>query len=495
MTVRRPLRLLAVLTAGLAAPAAAQDTAAGGRCVLDFSGNPPTTRSQLSKLASGKYNAFLGGGVVGTCQGQDVTLTADSAEYYGDQNVLYLIGRVHYVEPRVTVDSERMTYWTNEQRLLAERNVFAVLPSGTTMRGPRAEYFRAIFGLRPRAKLIAPGRPVLKLVQHDSLGRPAEPVNLVANQVVADGDSLVYASGRVEITRPDLLARGDSAALDSGRETARLMRNPSIESRGPQPFTLSGGIIDVFSRQRQLERVLSRARAVATSKDLRLTSDTIDLRVAANRLQRAFAWGASRARVTSPGRDIVADSLDVIMPSQQVREVRALRRAYAESDVDTTKIASRERDWLRGDTVVARFDSVQSGDTARRPQVRDLNAVGHASSWYQIPSRQGRAARPSINYVRGSAIAIDFRNQLVQTVTVREKAVGMLLEPTKDSLDTSPDSVPAPVRADTSAARAADSLRARTTKPPAATPAAPARRPARTPVRRPATPPPTGARP
>lgn len=446
MTAPGALRSLAALLAvGLAIPAAAQDAAAG-RCILDFSGNPPTTRSSLTKLASGKYNAFLGGGVVGTCQGQDVRLTADSAEYYGDQNVLYLIGNVHYTEPRVKVDSERMTYWTNEQRLLAERNVYAVLPSGTTMRGPRAEYFRAIAGFRPRARLVAPGRPVMSLVQRDSLGRPAEPVTLIANQVVADGDSLVYASGKVEITRPDLLARGDSAALDSGRETARLMRGPSIESRGAQPFTLSGGIIDVFSRQRQLERVLSRARAVATSKDLRLASDTIDLRVSGNRLQRAYAWGASRARVTSPGRDIIADSLDVIMPSQQIREVRALRGAYAESDVDTAKIASRERDWLRGDTVVARFDSLQAGDSARRSQVRDLNAVGHASSWYQIPSKQGRSGRPAINYVRGSAIAIDFSNQLVRTVTVRERAVGLLLEPVADSLDAAPDSATAPAR-------------------------------------------------
>ena len=35
--------------------------------------------------------------------------------------------------------------------------------------------------------------------------------------------------------------------------------------------------------------------AHAVSEDLNLTSDTIDLRVNTNRLQRAYAWGASRA--------------------------------------------------------------------------------------------------------------------------------------------------------------------------------------------------------
>ena len=326
MTGMRTLRSCVLLAGLVAAPAAAQNAAAE-RCILEFESPTGTTRTNLVSLPSGKYTAYQGNGVVYRCKGQDNTLRADSAEYYGDPGILYMIGRVHYTEPRVTADAQRMTYFQADDRLLAEGNVVAVMQGGTTMRGPRVEYWRVVPG-RPRARMFAPGRPRMELIQRDSAGRAQEPVNVVANTITMEGDSLVYAGGKVEITRPDMLAKGDSAFLDSGREFARLMRGPSVESKGEQPFTLVGGTIDVFSRARKVERVLSKANAVATSEDMRLASDTIDLRVRENQLERAFAWGPSRARVTSPDRDLQSDSLDVIMPGQRLRELRALRGAY-----------------------------------------------------------------------------------------------------------------------------------------------------------------------
>ena len=49
-------------------------------------------------------------------------------------------------------------------------------------------------------------------------------------------------------------------------------------------------------------------------------------------------------------RDIIADSLDIAMPGQDLQEVRAVRSAYAESPPDSTKIIVKEPDWIRGDT-------------------------------------------------------------------------------------------------------------------------------------------------
>ena len=299
------LATLAIVLVLVGAPRAAAGQATASRCDLQFrtSANA-NTRISVNKLPSGQYNSFLGGGVDAFCAGQDVTLRADSAESYGQANVLYLIGNVHYTEPRVRVDSRRMTYFRSEERLLAEGDVNAVLPSGTTMRGPQAEYFRAVPAIRPRARLVAPGRPDIQLIQSDSAGRPGEPVRVVADRVVMEGDSLVYASGRVEITRTDVDARGDSAFLDGGREFARLMRGPSITGKGERPFTLNGSVIDLYSSRRLLKRVIAARDAKAVSGELNLASDTIDLRVDANRLQRAFAWGASRA----PARAVVVES-------------------------------------------------------------------------------------------------------------------------------------------------------------------------------------------
>ncbi|HMI46562.1 MAG TPA: hypothetical protein VK491_10390, partial [Gemmatimonadaceae bacterium] len=146
-------------------------------------------------------------------------MTADSAEYYQAQGRLFLVGSVHYTEPRVTVDSRTMTYYQNDDHLHAEGNVVAVMSNGSTLRGPSADYYRST-PQRPMARMFAPGRPTVTLVQKDTTGRgrPPDTAHVVANQITMDGDSLVYASGRVQITRPDLVATGDSAFMDSGHD-------------------------------------------------------------------------------------------------------------------------------------------------------------------------------------------------------------------------------------------------------------------------------------
>ena len=425
---------LSLLTASLGTAARLVAQTPATRCVVDIEGSQGAqeTRTNLVQLPTGKYNAFIGGGFVGRCRGQDVTLRSDSAEFYGDRSLVYLIGHVHYVEPRVAVDSRHATYHTVDEHLVAEGDVVAKLPSGSTLHGPSAEYFRQIPGVRPRSRMIAVGRPRIDLVQRDSAGKAEEPVHVVANVVTLDGDSLVYAAGRVEITRPDIIARGDSAFLDGEREFARLMRSPSIEGRSTRPFQLRGETIDVFSKQKQLQRVLAVVHGHAVSQDLDLTADTIDLRATGNRLSRAFAWGKSRAHAVSPTQTLVADSLDIVMPGQQVREVHAVGRAYAEGIPDTTKFRSTERDWLRGDTIVAMFDAAPRADSAQQPLIRELLATGSAKSLYQIAPAKGRST-PSLNYVRGKAITVTFVTGQVSNVAVRERASGLYLEALSDS--------------------------------------------------------------
>src|SRR5258705_5621403 len=118
--------------------------------------------------------------------------------------------------------------------------------------------------------------------------------------------------------------------MDSGTDFARLRREPSVQGKGTRAFTLTGGVIDVYSHNRQVERVVATPKGHALSQDLELVADSIDLRVQNNQLQRAISWGPSRARAVSPDREIIADSIDAIMPAQRVREVRSLRKAYAE---------------------------------------------------------------------------------------------------------------------------------------------------------------------
>jgi hypothetical protein len=161
-----------------------------------------------------------------------------------------------------------------------------------------------------------------------------------------------------------------------------------------------------------------------------LRADTIDLRVAQNHLERAYAWGASGARAVSPTQIITADSLDVRLPGQRIRQVFAVRHAWAQSDPDSTKIRSKERDWLRGDTIIASFDStIAPGDTTTRPQLTGLVARGNARSFYQIAVSGAPIDKPAINYVTGRAINVAFANRTVDRVTVTEQATGVYVEP------------------------------------------------------------------
>jgi lipopolysaccharide export system protein LptA len=410
--------------------------ARSGQCLFNFrsrAGSPLV----MSRLPSGQYNWFLGRRAEGECKAQQITVVADSVEYYGDARLLYLIGNVDYREPRLTLRSQRLTYWLNDEHLRAEGSVDATLPSGTKLTGPEVDYYRPAPEIRRTSRMIAPRRPTIVLVETDSSGRRSDPTTVIANTVTMDNDSLVYASGRVVITRTDVVSNSDSAFMDVGREYARLMKSPQIEGRGDEPFTLTGTLVELYGSRRTLSRVVSSERARAVSRDVTLTADTLDLRLSDSKMDRVHAWGRSRARAVSPEYDIVADSLDVRMPGQRVREVFAVRDAFAQSAPDSTRVRSTEKDWLRGDTILARFDtSAAPRDTSRRPRIRELIAHGNARSYYHIATREGREAPPGINYVRGSVITLDFENQEVSRVTITDQAAGVYLEPAPAAADT-----------------------------------------------------------
>ena len=410
-------------------------------CELVFETNPdhPTL---FSRLPSGTTNIFAGGGVRGVCRGQDIVLTADSAEYYGDLRTLFLLGNVRYREARARLESRKLTYWMNDERLLSEGDVVVTLASGTTARGPIIDYLRAAPAVRTVARMEAPRRTLTRIPQKDSTGAARrDTVQVEADRTLSIGDSLVYAGGNVRILRGDILGLSDSAFMDNEGDVARLIGKARVNAAGTRPFVLTGATIDLFSKEQKLERVLARTAATATSKDLELQSDTIDMRIVNDGLERAFAWGKSRARATSPGRVMLADSMDVLMPGQKVREVRLLRGAYAESDPDSTRILTKERDWLRGDTIVAHFDTVLAASDSS-PRIKSLVATGKARSFYHVTSARGGPTRPAVNYVRGKEIVVSFANDEVTDVVVREGANGVYLEPSDD-----PNRKPTPVNA------------------------------------------------
>src|SRR4029079_19652744 len=124
----------------------------------------------------------------------------------------------------------------------------------------------------------------------------------------------------VTIPPGNLLVSGDSAFLDTQKETMKLMRKPRIEGNRQKPFTLTGDLIDLFSRNRKLEHVISRGSAVDPSQDMNLKADTIDMRVANDLLEQAIAWGkTTRAHAVSPNKNVVATPVILFGHNQKCR--------------------------------------------------------------------------------------------------------------------------------------------------------------------------------
>lgn len=442
------------LTGAFAAPVEAQGER-GRPCELLLTRvirGTDTTRIQSVVSGTGGRNLYIGAGVDATCEGQGNRLLADSAEHFADQGLLILYHNVRYSEPRVRITSDKMFYYTNDERLIAEGNVRGVTPSGTRFNGPQMEYFRAKEGVRNLPYWIATGRPFMRMSPTESgaaAGTSTDSLDLTANRIYSINDSLVYASGRVIIERSDMRATADSATLDNGIEFARLLREPRIVGKGEREFTLVGVEIDMWSRDRELERVLSSGDAKATTDSLLLTSDTIDLRIADQQMERVYTWGG-RSRAVSAQQDIESDSMDILMPAQQLERVHAIGRAIAYSAVDTMKVISAERDWIAGDTIDARFETVDvprdstvtetsaAAATASKTRMRDVTASGAARAFYQLPPSGGARGVPNLSYNRGRTITVHFEAGEMSTVTVSEQASGVYLEPTPAQATTSP---------------------------------------------------------
>lgn len=386
----------------------------------------------------GKDTTWVGGGFDAKCEGTDQRVRSDSAEHYTDRKILILIGHVHYTEKRLKLDADRITYYTGEERLLAEGNVVGVTNTGTRFIGPRAEYLRPAVGVREKSHLVAEPRSNIWMSPKDAGGDSKDSVNIQADRLIMDNDSLIFAKGIVIIERPDILSTSDSAFVNKATEFARLMQTPKVVGRGDRHFTLDGDVIDIYSKEHEVERVKSLGHAQATSDDVTLKADTIDLRVSNQKLERAFAWGRTRAHAHSKDQDITADSIDVTMPGQTLRTMRALGRALAESNPDSTKITSKQLDYLAGDTIVAHFDSSLATDTVKQPSVREIFARGtpaaRAKSYYQVArSGEEKTDRPNVNYVLGDSITVTFRKRQVYDVRVRGHAEGFYVELVADS--------------------------------------------------------------
>lgn len=391
-------------------------------------------------------NYFAGGNVRLSCRGTKITMQSDSVAAYGG-NVVQFIGRVKYRDSTLTMDASRGTYYKNRELWEARGNVTTRnLTTGSTLTGPSLDYYRVVKGVRDTLEMYATGRPKIQYFPTDSGGKAAEPYVIVGDRVRFKGDDRIVAGGKVTVDRSDFASRSDSLRLDTGAgsDGTLIGGRPVLRGLGADSFSITGNRIDLKLDRRDLTYLLAKGNSRAISKEWDLVADTIALDVNNRKLEQTLAWGDSlRPTATSPSYAMKADSLALDTPGQKLREVRGFGKAWLGGTVyDPTK----DRDWMRGDTVVARFASRDSAGTQRAVLSRIDARVG-AQSYHIEPNRR-LPARPSINYARGDAITVTMKQGAVggggvDRVDVRGKVDGVQLE-AGDSVTPPPDSIPAP---------------------------------------------------
>lgn len=428
-------------------------------CVLEFTGvvrqGVLTTSMRVTTMADGAKHTYISGGVDATCRGQGNRLLADSAEHYADRKELILISKVRYSDERMRLDADRMVYFLETERLVATGSVRGNSTGGARFTGPELLYLRARPGVRAISSWRAPGRPTVRLAtaRTDEVrakrmtASPADSMDVTADVVWSENDSLVWARGRVVMDRHDLQATADSAFLDQGTEHVRLRRSPRIVGTGERAFTMVGREIDLWSRTQALERVLATGEARVDGDSVVLRSDTVDVRIADEQMDRVMAWG-TRAYAEAQRQQMEADSIDMRMPKQVLEQVQAFGRAMTRAEVDTARITSPDPDWIAGDTVIARFETVPRSptDTTSTTRLTEVQAVGSARAFQQLASAEGGKDRPNLSYNRGRIIVVRFEAGEVVRVDVQDRASGLYLEPASTASDSTTSTVPRPGR-------------------------------------------------
>ena len=334
----------------------------------------PTTRLTTDSIPGTGRVVFIGGGVLLKCPSRGITLRGDSAQQYPDRD--QMIGNAVYDEPRFHVTSDYFNYFPVDDRVdgcrqrpraLAQRLDARWAASRVSARG--AAHSTARSGASGRAADRS------RSSKRTRPGSPSPPMTVIANNVFMDGDSLIYGSGHVIITRPEFVGDGRLRVHRSGRRDNAPHAKAGAQREEGQPVHA-----DRDRHRYVLQEPQAAARARPAERDRRQRFDDAQIRhdrpprtrrSIRSRLRVGGAESArveGRAQVISPSQNLTADSLDVAMPNQRIQLVRAVRRALAQSRPDTVRFRAVKPDtldWLAGDTIVAHFDSVAAGDTSK----------------------------------------------------------------------------------------------------------------------------------
>jgi lipopolysaccharide export system protein LptA len=415
-------------------------------------------------------------------------LRADSAVIYAAQNEVQLFRQVDYQDPTRSLTSDNATYNSQTGRLYATGNVvFTDKQKGSTLRGPELEYFRAMPG-RPEAQSTATQRPHVTVVPKNSGNRAngtrRNPMEIDADRVTSVGDRYMTATGNVIINDNGTRSTAEEAYYDQVADHVELRRSAKVDN---EKYHLSGDLITTDLQNGSVSRVVAQANARLESERLTVTGPLLRMFFERELLQRMTSGQVpgttttGRSVAVSKGFRMEADSLEALLPDQNLRQVNAVGKARGESwdtipvrhvvaDSGAVAGAARpmteppaslaDKDVLTADTILAFFrtDSVRAdsargrggrdtvrlagrparpanaqGDTTKT-EIERLLALGDAHSLYRMRNdstkqRQDPNQKPGLNYLIGDRIDLTFKNGEVDVAHVRGLKQGVYFDP------------------------------------------------------------------
>lgn len=501
------LSACAFLAITVEAQAQQEDQEAGEEpsCVLRWTSLTDSTTSRSVEIDPDRYRHHVWHGMRWTCG--DAVMTADSAvQFPGDR--VEMVGSVTYRDTVRTLDARRLTYHQRTDLIEARDSVRLVrTATGSTLEAPQVDFYRA--GTGEIRQTVADGGTRMQVVPAgeeggDGSGRP---YRITADRTVILRDDETVAIGDVVITREDLRGTGGYGRFEPDG-TGFLTEDPVLQG---EDYRLTGDTVYTTSVEGRMEEVRSAGAAHLESGGLDVRAPEIRIGFSEGTVRDLRAYGGG-ARSRSASRIMLGDSLHIVFGEDRPDSATAVGRAAAlelegdeelpvdtaaadeEEDPaaepgegddpspgaaveDTTAVPTGEdttaaptgagegtpgtpdpaaslftvdRDWIRGDTVRARFAT--AGDSAAdgpdgQVTLRSLTALGGARAYYRI-SRDTASDRRGRNYLLGREIVVEFREGDPYRVTGLQ-AIGVYLEPAGAGAASSPGRLPP---ADTGAA-------------------------------------------
>ncbi len=432
-------------------PGSAGAQAATQGCTLVM--QPTGQTESVSLRVSGETDAYIThvwGGMRWTCG--TATMTADSAVRYDLDRRVEMFGSVRYRDTIRTMDSDRLDFFEDDDRMIARRDVLLTrLASGSTLRGPHVTFLRAVSGIAERT--TATGRPHMILLPEP--GQEGKPVDIDADRIDMFGERVAWAWGGVVIERSDVYAEADSAFFDMDAGTGVLYGSAFARQ---QDLELEGDSIRLRFTDDELEEVRALGSGRAIGEGFEILSEEIRAQLVASELDQVWAFGPGRSLATSASYVLGADSLRIGATAGRLDSIVAVGQGSA-VEVETPDLSLGEParttdggNWVVGDTLIILFAKGAAGepsalerdgapvpagveaipaspeDSAAEQTIERLLAIGDARSLYLVEGESGPSGPLSRNYLIGEQIDVEFREGKARRVRA-VRAIGVYLEP------------------------------------------------------------------